>query len=368
MKLLADSSLPHLDRFDYPFVLTRYSNLSELKAQLPTHDILLCRSTLRVNAELLANSTLQCVATASSGMDHIDQSALQQRHIQLLTAKGCNAHAVSDYILACLAWLITHQYVTAGPIGIIGAGEVGTYVAKRLNGLHFTTKLYDPLKQHDNPNFQSCDLDELTTCRVILVHANLHTTAPYPSRHLINTNFLNQLQPGCVIINAARGELVDEQALLQRQDQFIYCTDVYHNEPDINSQIVDAATLCTPHIAGHSIEGKFNAVDMLLHQLSAHYGYAIPNLAPTPLLQLTPQALWYQSVLEYYNPAIESMRLKQAIDKSQAFKRLRIAHNQRHDFSLSTESNCARMPDTSAVRAWPINSNKIDSGTLPDSE
>ncbi len=334
MKLLADSSLPNLARFDDFFSVSTYANLTELHDQLSQNDILLCRSTLRVTAELLQRATIQCVATASSGTDHLDELYLKKQCIQIVSSKGCNAHAVSDYVLACLAWLIQHHYLSSGPIGIIGCGEVGMTVSRRLATLGFVVMPYDPPRNIRDPSAPSCALTDLNQCAALLVHANLHQSSPYPSANLLDQRFFAQLKSGTVILNAARGGIVDEQALLGCQQEIIYCTDVYRNEPTINSKIVDLATLCTPHIAGHSIEGKANAVELVLSRLIELYGLAsaIPRLLAPHKLPI--RTNWRHTVLEYYNPETETLLLKQAANKTDAFLSLRAAHTKRHDFTL----------------------------------
>ena len=336
MKLLADQSIPHLERFAALFSVTRYANLAELHTLLPEHDVLLCRANLKVTAELLQFAKLQCVATASSGIDHIDDVYLRQQGIQLLSAAGCNAHAVSDYVLACLAYLIEHQHLQPGPIGIIGCGQVGGLLARRLHALKFQLRLYDPPKSMREANFKSCQLADLTACSAILIHANLHATPPYPTTQLLNAAFFNQLPPGCVVLNAARGEIVDEQALLAVEKPLLYCTDVYVNEPEVSEAIIARATLCTPHIAGHSLEGKANASIELFNQLCAYYAPSHPRVARATPQRLSRNGSWTKTMLDYYNPETESLLLKQAPNKKTAFLNLRTAHPPRHDVLIPT--------------------------------
>lgn len=105
MNILADASLPGLKQaFPKPFHLTEYHHPDEIAQLLPGQDILLCRSTLKVNQSLLKNHCLQYVATASSGTDHLDHLWLGSQNIQVIDAKGSNAQAVADYVVACLAF------------------------------------------------------------------------------------------------------------------------------------------------------------------------------------------------------------------------------------------------------------------------
>lgn len=282
MNILADASLLGLEQaFPLPFYLTKYGNPEEISDLLPGQDILLCRANLKVNESLLKNHCLRYVATASSGTDHLDHHWLKSQNIQIIDAKGANARAVADYVVSCVAYLTQARLYEGNKVGIIGLGHVGSQVAYRLQTVGFDILKFDPLKAKQDANhFRSCSLEELYQADLLCVHAELHNQPPYPSMNLINKNFLNRLKPGCVIINAARGGIVNEEDLLQSPKSLIYCTDVYLNEPNIDTRIIDKATLCTPHIAGHSIEAKYTAVAMvstMLHQLT---GLSLPKFLP----------------------------------------------------------------------------------------
>ena len=335
MRILADSSLPLLDEFKPEFELTRYDSEKTLKQHAAYHDILVCRSTLAVNAELLSHSAIQCVATASSGSDHIDHAYTQRHGIVCFDAKGSNAHAVADYVLACIACLMHQNLFSVRRVGIIGCGEVGQRVSKRLSERGFEIMPYDPPKALSTPSFESCGLDDLYTCEALLVHANYHATGPFPSANLIDSTFLSHLKPGAIIINASRGGIINEQALLTTDKPLLYCTDVYHNEPSIQPETVAYATLCTPHIAGHSIEAKHAGVRQLVQAIHQHYHRPLPpswrfNL---PNDRAIPRdASWVEWVLARYNPWPETTILKRSTDLTQAFLTLRKKHTHRHDF------------------------------------
>lgn len=337
MNILADASLPGLAQaFPKPFQLTRYERPDEIAQLLPGQDVLLCRAALKVNQSLLKNHCLRYVATASSGTDHLDHLWLNSQNIQIIDAKGSNARAVADYVVACLAFLEQQHLVPGSKAGIIGLGKVGAQVASRLQAAHFEILTYDPPKAERESAFQSCCLEELYQVDLLCIHAELHHTQSYPSANLVNQNVLDQLKPGCVIINAARGGIVNEEELLHSPKPLTYCTDVYLNEPDIDKRVVDKSTICTPHIAGHSLEAKYAAVAMVSSALHQIAGLPLPQFAAPELPQvvhLEKDKLWYESVLEIYNPLEETLSLKHASDKKAAFLNLRKNHQTRHDFS-----------------------------------
>lgn len=336
MKILADASLPELDTaFPPPFQLTKYYSEAEIPALLPSQNVLLCRSTLKVNTQLIQNNPLQYVATASSGRDHIDEDLMHSHNIQVLDAKGCNALSVADYVLSCLAYLKQNSLLKGNKAGIVGMGKVGEAVYQRLASLGFQITAYDPLKSLKTPSFLSGNLADLLDCDFLCLHAELHHQSPYPSFNLINEKILKQLKSDCILINAARGGIVNEFDLLN--SSLRYCTDVYLNEPRINTEIVNKATLCTPHIAGHSLEAKYAAVTMISEQL--HHLIRLPSpqfvkpKAPVVNPELFNCNSWEEKALLLYNPEIESLILKNAENKTDCFLSLRKKHNTRHDFN-----------------------------------
>ncbi len=330
--ILADASLPYLDAlFEPPFQLTCYHSLHELEEKISHQQVLLCRSTLAVTPKLLAHSTLACIATASSGVDHIDTPYLKTQGIQLFDAKGSNAKAVTDYVIACLAWLDQQGLWLKGKrkAGVIGMGKVGSLVALQLKKLGLDVRGCDPIRAAAGDFFEHTDLMQLQDCDVLCIHANLHDDGSFPSRNLINHEFLGKLQPNTVLINASRGGIVNEEALLHNPIPLIYCTDVYAQEPAINPNIVEYARLCTPHIAGHSIEAKKAAMVHISQQLHDHYQLPMPIQSPvnTPVLQDS-----LSNILNLYDPSIETLALKKAIDKKSAFLDWRKRHVMRREF------------------------------------
>ncbi len=336
MKILADADLPYLSQlFPKPFEITTYRTHAALQSLLPSHDVLLCRSTLRVNEALLTDSRIQCVATPSSGTCHIDKTYLQSHQIQLFDAKGCNAQAVADYVTSTIAWLEKNVTMRRKLAGVIGVGEVGSQVAGRLRSAGYDVIGYDPYQTMANPLYERCSFQALAQCDVLCIHANLHNLDPYPSFNLINADFISQLKPGVVLINASRGGIVNEDDLLNTATPIHYCTDVFIGEPDINPRIVEFATLCTPHIAGHSIEAKHNAII----QLSVHL-HSLLNLKPPYGLKdrvaedsVISNTLWRDIVLKRYNPYHETISLKKEFDKEKTFIIQRQLHTTRHDFA-----------------------------------
>ena len=336
INIVADDSLPDLSYlFKSPFQITRCKLGSDFYQKIKNYDVLLCRSSLKVDTDLLADSHISCIATVSSGTDHIVQSS-RTKPVAIIDAKGANAVAVTDYVMACLAYCQQQGMVKGLRAGVIGVGAVGSAVAWRLQALGFLVSAYDPLRAEQDESFISCELEALFDCDVICIHANLHDQAPFPSRHLLNQYFLSRLKSKTLIINAARGDIVDEAALLSCRQSLRYCTDVYQSEPALNQALVDYAMICTPHIAGHSIEARRRGLQFVSQKLHAHFGLvsmSVHHDTTQCMIQSNqPNTNWQEAILSVYNPIFETLKLKQSRDLAKTFIDIRTSHSQRHEF------------------------------------
>ena len=161
-------------------------------------------------------------------------------------------------------------------IGVIGVGHVGSLVAKMTERKGMKVLLNDP------PKGIGVSLHEIAAqCDIITFHVPLDKT----TYHLCDEAFLSHCKPGALIINAARGGVVDEQALLQSGHPFVL--DTWENEPHIDANVLHHALLASMHIAGYSLEGKRNASQMCLDAIAEEWGLPKINLqSPISNLQL----------------------------------------------------------------------------------
>lgn len=273
MKIVADENIPLVNEF--------FSRLGDVvclpgrslsAADVVDADALIVRSVTRVNEALLAGSNVKFVGTCTIGVDHLDQAYLDRQGISWSSAPGCNANSVVEYVYAALAHLDVNWLGVR--FGIIGCGNVGGLLYQRLKAQGVDIRCYDPnLTAAQNPDLTS--LDDVLACDVISMHTPLVTGGPYPSFHLLGAQELRQLKPGAVLINAGRGPVIDNQALLQvlneRADLRVVL-DVWEPEPDISQELLDKVLLGSPHIAGYSYDGKLNGTERVYRSLCAHLG------------------------------------------------------------------------------------------------
>ena len=230
-------------------------------------DILIVRTRTKVDEHLLKGSNVQLVCTATIGFDHIDTSYCESRGIRWLSCPGCNAQAVCDYIEEAIDEFVQ----TASPtlpltIGIVGIGHVGSKVAEMAERKGMKVLLNDP------PRGIGVSLDKIgRNSDIITFHVPL-TKYPhqYPTFHLCDESLLNLCKPGALIINAARGGVLDEEAMLRSGLPFII--DTWEGEPDINPAVLNGAFRASMHIAGYSVEGKRMASQMCLDEIARMYG------------------------------------------------------------------------------------------------
>ena len=224
-------------------------------------DALIVRSRTQVNAELLEGSTISFVGSTVVGLDHIDQEYLKNNNIHFYSAQGCNANSVAEYIITVLFELAEKLdfNLTDKTLGIIGVGNVGQKVYNKAKLLGITCLLNDPPRLEKEPGLVTSDnyvdLDQCLTADIITVHTPLTRKGKYPSYDLISADKLKKIKPHQILINAARGGVINEQAWVKTQTK-ANIIDCWENEPEINERLYQSAYLATPHIAGHSLEAK----------------------------------------------------------------------------------------------------------------
>ncbi len=272
MKILIDENMPYAASLFNQFghvIAKAGRNLTP--EDLVDIDALMIRSVTKVNDSLLAKANkLRFVGTATAGVDHVDINALKERDIAFSSAPGCNKIGVGEYVLSAL--LVLGQRfgfsIKDRKVGIIGAGQVGSYLAKCLDALGVDYKLCDPLKAQTGDKRPFITLNEIISqCDVISLHTPLTSTGAFPTYHLIGEKELMAMADGCILINAARGPVVDNLALKKvlKQKSLLAILDVFEKEPLVDLELLPLLTFATPHIAGYGLEGKARGTCMIFN-------------------------------------------------------------------------------------------------------
>lgn len=279
MKILIDENMPYARELfsrigEVVTVAGRPLPASALKGA----DVLMVRSVTQVNEALLAGQTVKFVGTATAGTDHVDKSWLQQAGIGFSAAPGCNAIAVVEYVFSALLALAERDgfALTDRCVGIVGVGHVGGRLQKRLQALGIKTLLCDPPRADRGEEGDFRTLDELVAeADVLTFHTPLYHSGPYATEHLADEALIRRLKPGSILINASRGPVVDNRALLrclQAGQPLSVVLDVWENEPDLNPALLASVDIGTPHIAGYTLEGKARGTTQVFTAYSAFIG------------------------------------------------------------------------------------------------
>lgn len=271
MKIFADKNILAVQgSFSRYGELHLFDGRTVKQADLLEADVLLVRSITTVNESLLGGTNIRFVGTATSGVDHVDTAYLDSAGIYFADAKGSNANAVVDYCFAALAFAALHKgfELSGSTVGIVGAGAVGGLFASKLERLGVQVRCCDPfLEQASGEHRQFFSLEEVLECEAVSLHVPLSDGGLFPTRHLLAAQELAKLRNNVVLINACRGNVVDERALeevLAHRSDIVTVFDVWADEPNINSRLAASVDIATPHIAGYSQEAKSRATSMLV--------------------------------------------------------------------------------------------------------
>ncbi len=234
-------------------------------------DVLVVRSITNVNEDLLKNSNVKFVGTATIGTDHIDLDYLEKQDIQFADAKGCNADSVAEYVFTALLKVASVKNISLQEktIGVVGIGNIGSRVVRIAESLGMKVLKNDPPLERKGIGNNYLNLDKILLADVITLHVPMSYEGNDKTFHLLNENSLKKINNGTILINSSRGAVIDNSALLNEytKKKFELILDVWENEPFINTELLTKTKISTPHIAGYSFEGKVNGTNMIYNAL-----------------------------------------------------------------------------------------------------
>jgi erythronate-4-phosphate dehydrogenase len=285
MKIIADQNIPYVKEcFSSIGDVTLTGGRDVTPELVKDADILLVRSITKVNADLLAGSSVKFVATATIGTEHVDQSYLDEHGIGFASAPGSNANSVAEYIIAALLTLgKKHSFRLEGKsIGIVGVGNVGSKVEIKCRALGMNVILNDPPLARQTGDDKYRPLDELYDCDFITMHTPLTKDGPDATWHLADETFFDSMKQGAFLINSSRGKVQDEAALkkaMQSGKLGGMVLDVWETEPTVDPWLLQNVDLSTPHIAGYSFDGKVVGMIMIYEACCEHFGLNVGHIA-----------------------------------------------------------------------------------------
>lgn len=356
MRIIADKNIPYLKGIAECFGEVTYLDGSEFtRENIKNADTLVVRTVTRFDETLLKDTNVKLICSATIGYDHIDTAYCDANGIVWRNAPGCNSGSVMQYIISSLIIVSQNKGfdLRGKTIGIVGVGNVGKKVAAACEVLGMKVLLNDPPRENagDGTEFVSlCTI--MDEADIITFHTPLTKEGIYKTYHLADDSFFASLKQKPVIVNAARGGIIDTSAIKKaiRDNNILGAIiDCSESEPQIDLEYLNMVDIATPHIAGYSADGKANATRMSLTSIADFY-----NLDKTPI-SLVKEPLpevsiinldkfdksknkVYSAILETYNPVGDFMRLK---DAPRNFKQLRNSYPLRREYFAYSIANAS---------------------------
>ncbi len=260
----------------------------ELLKIMPEIEVLIVRSATKVTADIIeAGTKLKIIGRAGTGLDNIDVKAAEAKGIKVINTPGANSISVAELTIGLM--IACSRHIARGTIdlkngkwtkkeleghelfgrtvGIIGFGNIGREVAKRLIAFDMKILAYDPFVKETDMNVKIVDLDTLyRESDYITIHVPLTPE----TKNLINKETISKMKDGVIIINAARGGIIDEAALYEALvSGKVYAAglDVFEVEPptdELRQKLLALPNVvATPHIGASTFEAQ-ERVGMLL--------------------------------------------------------------------------------------------------------
>ena len=318
MKIVIEKNIPFIKGLLEPYAEVLYLAPGEIDAAaMADADALITRTRTRCDGRLLDGSKCRFIATATIGTDHIDLDYCRRNGITVANAPGCNAPAVAQYVLASvLYWKKTRgiqRPLSDMTLGIVGVGHVGSIVSRWAKGLGLNVIHCDPPRAELEGADGFVDMDTIAgKSDIVTFHTPLTKSGPYPTFHLADKEFFEKLSRRPLLINSARGAVVDNSELVEAIRSGRVCdavVDCWEHEPDISRSLLDMALVATPHIAGYSREGKVRATAMAVEALCRHFN--LPVVRPAePIPASIPNSPTAETIASSYSPSTDTVAHK----------------------------------------------------------
>ena len=361
MKVIADDKIPFLKGVleSEGIEVTYLAGAKTTADDVASADALITRTRTKCNEALLKNSQVGFIATATIGFDHIETDYVEKKGIYWTNAPGCNSSSVAQYLTSLLLNLaVKHNFSLAGKVlGVVGVGYVGKKVAAVGKALGMEVLLNDPPRARAEGSENFVDLAVIAEkADIITIHVPLEFEGIDKTFHLADRDFLAQLNNQQFLINASRGEVVDNIALreaLKAKSIAGAVLDVWENEPEIDLELLKLLDYATPHIAGYSTDGKANGTSMSVNALAKFFNLSerlqkwYPETVPVPektVIECPANGSLEEKLLyvvsQSYNIADDTMRLR---NTPQEFEKLRGNYPLRREFGIFTVVNADKL-------------------------
>ncbi len=259
----------------------------DLKAMLTDANVLIVRSATKVTKELIANAqNLRIVARAGVGLDNIDAVACEAKKIKVINTPSAPTNAVAELTIALIIVLfrnvakahfqmknkiwdkknLTGSEISGKTLGILGFGRIGAMVAEKAQALGMNVIAFDKFPR-ETPNIKFVDLNTLLSSSDVI---SIHLALTPETKNIINKEAIDKMKEGAYIVNTARGELIDEEALYEgcKSGRLAgAAVDVYATEP-YRGKLLELNNVCfTSHIGAATKEAQMKIGKELVEKL-----------------------------------------------------------------------------------------------------
>lgn len=275
INLIVEANVPFVRGLLDPYANVRYLQPEEITpAEVRDCDGMIIRTRTRCDEGLLVRSKCKMVATATIGLDHINLDYCRRTGVTVVNAPGCNAAAVAQYVMASIMHVINRP-LAGYTIAVIGVGHVGSIVERWAKGFDMKVLRYDPPRQRAEGGDDWADLETIAReADIITFHTPLTREGEDKTFHMVDEAFMRRLRRAPIMINSARGEIFDTEAVIAAKDAGKIgplIIDCWEDEPRIDTDLLARTAIATPHIAGYSREGKIRASQTVLDAITTFF-------------------------------------------------------------------------------------------------
>ena len=290
MKIVVDEKIPFIHGVFEPWADVVYSPGSAIDAVMVADaDALITRTRTRCDSNLLKDSRVKIVASATIGYDHLDTEWLESKGIRWVNAPGCNSGSVMQYMVSVLICLAGKHSLDLPSLtlGVVGVGNVGSKVVRAAKSLGMKVLQNDPPRQRREGLTDFLPLETLIAeSDILTLHVPLNHEGEDSTFHLVNSSNLHRMKKNSILINTSRGAVVDNAALreiLSDRKLLAAVLDVWEDEPAVDRRLLELVDIATPHIAGYSVDGKANATINSVREVSSFLRLPLSDWRPDTL-------------------------------------------------------------------------------------
>ncbi|MCF7855815.1 MAG: ACT domain-containing protein [Candidatus Pacebacteria bacterium] len=267
-------------------------DLLELAQQYPETEALIVRSN-KVSQEVIdAFPKLRLIVRAGSGYNTIDTKYARRQKIDVMNTPGANANAVAEEVIALILAYCRHvcpadrsvreglwekkkfmgRELAEKTVGIVGLGNIGQLVARRLEGFDVKVLGYDPLLSNRRAEELGIGLVSLPELFSRSDYVTLHVPETDETRGMVNKDLLSLMKPGAVLVNCARAGVVveDDIRAVKAEKNIGFVNDVYPSDAAGDKSVADIADVMLPHLGASTVEANTNAARRAAEQLVAY--------------------------------------------------------------------------------------------------